>query len=457
MRPAFLAVMTVVVASACGCGDPPSSSVAALGTVTPRRSVVWLDAQGLDEDAALELQRIGVDQLVVRRGSVSLGTGAPVLRLLAEPPVAGTLPVAVALVVEVQGRELDPATAGVMWKGLKAELGDTIPPELILDLPRVPERMAEFISHLTRESGLPVVPLLTPDQLEGDAAQAAVRASGMCIVGAAGTVEQLRPGAEASTQPLQMQLAPLADLGARVRVGIALRPHSEPALDSWGEDLNLLCEEGATTVSTSSSLDRTFNFDRAMEWSGRQWNQGERLAVRWVDAARLDVSLLEASRLVLPEVVGWDLIALPPTPQALGMGREALLGYLQGHGPEPDIEVTADWRRRSLRIKMSNRGPFSTAVSTYGNWVEVAVDSGVLKARDPGSFDRIVLGSRRSGEFKRVGTGAPDAVRFLETYIGPGEEVATGTIGLPSTGARPRITWQLVLTTGEELSGIAVQ
>ena len=51
---------------------------------------------------------------------------------------------------------------------------------------------------------------------------------------------------------------------------------------------------------------------RPVEWSGRTWEGGDQIAVSWWDCARLHASLAEIDRLVLPEVVGWDLVPLPP-------------------------------------------------------------------------------------------------------------------------------------------------
>ena len=41
-------------------------------------------------------------------------------------------------------------------------------------------------------------------------------------------------------------------------------------------------------MSTTSTLDRTFRFENPASWSGRNWKKGDSVAVRWIDAARLN-------------------------------------------------------------------------------------------------------------------------------------------------------------------------
>ena len=53
----------------------------------PRRLVVWLGAEGLDAETAERMRAAGVDEVVVRRGSMNLAGRAPVLRFNPMPPV----------------------------------------------------------------------------------------------------------------------------------------------------------------------------------------------------------------------------------------------------------------------------------------------------------------------------------------------------------------------------------
>ncbi len=47
----------------------------------PRRLVVWLENGGLDADTSVLLQAAGVDEIVLRRGSLDLAGQAPLLRI----------------------------------------------------------------------------------------------------------------------------------------------------------------------------------------------------------------------------------------------------------------------------------------------------------------------------------------------------------------------------------------
>jgi hypothetical protein len=200
-------------------------------------------------------------------------------------------------------------------------------------------------------------------------------------------------------------------------------------------------------------LDRTFVFKRELTWSGHRWQPGDRLAIRWMDAARLDQALQEAHRMVLPEVAGWDLLPLPGESAHLGLSREALLRYLNGEGPAPEVDVSVERDGRSLRVTLENNGPFQTAVSSFGNWVQVSVDAGRLVAEDPGDFDHVSVGSVRGGRWQQGGVDAVDAVRFNEIYLAPGERLRSGVVRVPTSRAEVDVRWHLVLSDGTEVGG----
>jgi len=448
------AALCLALAAGCGGGSAPSGYPGAPPLV--RRTVVWLGETGIDEASSLSLRRLGVDLLVVDRGRVSLAHGMPVLRLKPAPPVEGGLPVAVALRLDEIRPDLDPEAADALWRTLITELGGRPPAELLLDLPEVPPGMSEFVARLVQVATVAVLPVVTAEQAGREDVAAVLEAAGRCVVLTFGNLELMRPGATISDLPLDEQLQLLAARGVRVRIGVVLRPQTDPAVSGWGDDLNPLTDQKLTQVSTSSSLDRTFVFRRDAEWSGRSWASGSSVAVRWMDAARLHRALWQATHLLVPEVEGWDLVTLPPPAPALGISREALERYLSGAGPAPALRVEVRRSGRSLRVVAVNAGPFSSAVSAYGNWVEVAVDSGQLVAEKRGDFDRILLGSRRQGKWHTAEGGAVDAVRLAETFVGAGEEIVSGEVRLPSSRSTVEIRWHLLLTTGESVSGLVV-
>ncbi len=446
------AALLLGVAAGCGGGDQPNpyNEVAP----TPRRLVMWLDDGGVDLETAEALVQVGVDEVVQRRGVIDVAGPTPVLRLDRAGAVQGPMPVGMALEVRGARPGIDEAMADAVWRGIESQLEGGIPAELILDLPRLAEGLDLFVAHLADVSGLAVTPLLTFEQLQGGMGVAVARAARTCLVPAFGTDEtDLRGIGELGSLPLEKKLAPLVGSGVRVRLGIVLRPRTEPAVDGPGEDIDPLTEGIAAEVSTASTLDRTFVFGREMTWSGRTWQAGDRVAVRWMDAARLDQALQEIHRLVLPEVAGWDLLPLPAAAAHLGMSREALLRYFGGEGPAPAVEVAVERNGRSLRVTLENQSPFQTAVSSFGNWVQVAVDAGRLVADDPGDFDHVDLGSVRGGRWQQGGVDAVDAVRFTEIYLAPGERLRSGIVRLPSNQTAASVSWHLVLSDGTEVSG----
>ncbi len=418
------------------------------------KSVLWLGGATLDADWANRFEEAGIDEIVVDLGTISLGGRAPVVRLRARPVLPRVPRSAVLLHVRDPRSEQLPESAPAVWQALRSSLADTIDPvEVLLDLPEVPEGLDAFVSALATAAARPVVPVLTVDQIATDPVRRVVQAAGGAVVLAFGSLGALRPGVRPSNLPLAEQLAPLAGLGIRPRVGVVVRPTSVPPLAGWGQDLDRLTENSVAEVSTSSKLDRTFRFRSRVSWSGREWAAGQSVAVGWTDAARLDAALREVCNLPVPEPGGWDLVSLPPGGEALGMGREALLAYLEGRGPGPGPRAVVDRSRRNLRVGLDNPTRFAGAVSSYGTWLEASVEEGTLVVEDRGGFDRVLLGSRRSGRWKDVVSGPGDAVRFFETYLAPGEIVRPGRVRLPSSRSRAVVRWQVQLTTGKTLTG----
>jgi hypothetical protein len=415
---------------------------------------VWLGDEGLDESVAERLQRVGVDRVVVRRGSVDLAGQAPILRVNSVGEVGGAIPVGIALEVRGVRPGLDLAAAEAVWRAVEAELGRITPAELILDLPNLAEGLDLFITHLAEVSGLPVVPVLGFEQLQSEEGRRVAQAARSCVVPAFGTDgADLRGIGELDPLPLNKKLEPLVGSGVRVRFAIVLRPRTEPPLAGPGENLNSLTEGQATTVSTSSTLDRTFVFEKELEWSGQSWKAGDSLAIRWMDASKLNAALREIHSVVLPEIGGWDLVPLPAEAEELGLGREGLLRYLGGEGPEPRVEVGVERSGRTLRISLDNQSRFSSALSSFGNWVEVAVDAGRLVADDPGTFDYVALGSVRGGGWRQGGVDAVDAVRFTEVLLAGGEQLTSGQLRLPTSRSKVTVRWQIVLSDGREITG----
>jgi hypothetical protein len=299
------------------------------------------------------------------------------------------------------------------------------------------------------------MPILTPSQLGTAEGRAVAATAHGCIVPVFGTdVGALRGIAESTNQPLDVKLAAIADLGVRVRVAVSLRPQSEPVDVGWGEDVDPLTEEENAEMKRTSVLDRSFVVRRPLTWGGRPWTTGTTVAVRWVDTARLRSYLAESERLILPEVAGWDLVELPPAGANLGLDREELLRFFAGEGPEPAVDVRLRHSGRSLTVELTNPSLFRSAITGVGNWLQIELASGSLVASSRGSFDRIILGSVADGEWRQDPSGGPDAVRFVETYVAPGESLTTGAIRLPSDRSQVRVHWHIQLSDGSAVEGV---
>ena len=75
-------------------------------------------------------------------------------------------------------------------------------------------------------------------------------------------------------------------------------------------------------------------------------------------------------------------------------------------------------------------------------------------ASSRGGFDRVILGSMERGEWRPNPTGGPNAVRFVETYVAPGEELKTGAVRLPRTSSKVLVKWQIQLSDGSSVTGV---
>jgi hypothetical protein len=429
MKRALSAAVFAALILGCGGGGPSFQEVAP----TPRRLVVWLGSEGLDLETAERMRTAGVDEVVVRRGSMNLAGRAPVLRFSPMPPVEGAIPVGIALEVQGVREDLDRAAAEAVWRAIDAELNGSVPAEVILDVPRLTERLDEFVTALTEVSGVSVVPLLSFEQIQHEAGLRTAAGARICVLPAFGTDgADLRGIGELDPLPLWKKLEPLAGSGLRVRLAVVLTPRTEPAFEGSGDDLNPLTD--VATMSTTSTLDRTFTFERTASWSGRSWQKSDSV-----------------------EVAGWDLVALPPEDRSLGLGRETLLRYLEGEGPAPDVEVDVQRDGRSVRVSVANPGPFVTAVSNHGNWVQVSVDEGWLQARDRGSFDALRLGNAKGSDWREGDLDRFNGVRFTEVYLGPNERVSSGAVRLPSSRSKIAVHWNLTLSDGSAVTGEIVR
>lgn len=413
---------------------------------------MWV-SDGVDEDVARKLKRAGTGLLVVRRGYVDLTTGSPVIKVDRAPVIAGDIPVSAALRIESGSVELTPAAATALWQGLAPVVGDTTA-EIIVDVPTLSPGMPEFVKTLDEVSGLPVVPILTVAQIRTNMGAELAKAAGTIIVplfGPGGV--GLRGAGDAANESVSDRLQTLVGTGVRVRAGIVLTPITDPRLSQWGESLDVLCEGGQVEIKTDSRLDRAFVFRKPTVWSGRKWATGDRLEARWIDASRLHTALREVSAVVLPEIVGWDLVTLPPAEGALGIDRRTLIAYLEGQGPAPNLDVGLRRQGRSLRVTVENTTPFSSVVSSGSNWFEVSLVSGYLVAEDAGKFDRIEVGNRTGDLWKSGISSGINAVRFSETFIGADESLTSGVIRLPSSRSRVMVRWSVTLSDGTVISG----
>lgn len=440
------AVLLIVLASACG-GSQLSSGV--VNRKVGRTLALWVRSDFKRDDAE-RLRNVGFNQIVVYRGMIDISVGAPVLRLVTGPDLGPGFIQTPVLGLKMGGRQPKAQDAELVWGALKGAWGSNSA-GIILDIREAPEGLGNFCKKLKEVSGVPVVPLLSLDQLsQKEARRVAIEAGEIVLplYGSAGP--GFRSSPRRRTLSLRKALEPIAASKVRVRVGIGLEPLMDPEFNSWGGDPDLLIN-GLAELVEPKHLDRAFVFRDVCSWGGRKWARGDRLEARWMDASRLARAFRESDRLILPEVSGWDLFGFPPQGKVMGLSRQALLAFMVGRGPNPEISVVPERRGKSMIIRVINQSPFASAVSRQGHWLEVSIPKGSLVVRSRGSFDAVVLGSRRSGKWTPGMSDGVDAVRFFEDYIGPGEELKTGTILLPSTHTQVQTDLRFLLSDGHEI------
>jgi hypothetical protein len=436
---------------ACSGGAPPVTDAPEGSSPQLRQLVAWID-QPVDEELAIRMAGIGVDRVVVRRGRIDVRSGSPVLRMSAASRVPDTMDIGHWYFVTADETALSDEIGAIVWHTIASSL-ERLPSEVLLEFSTVPAGAGDFIRRLADQSGIPVILVIPTSQLKNpQVVEAARKADGAVVPVAGASDADLRGLSEDRSEPLSERLVALGLNGVPIRAAIGLRSFTSPTLSTWGEDLNLLTETGLGEVSTVTDLDRKFTVQRALDWSGLELKAGDVVEVRWMDAARLDATLREVDRLKVPNVTGWDLLPFPPPgDEALGISREALFSYFEGHGPAPELIAEVRRSGRTLRVTLTNESPFGTAVSAFGNQLEVRIGSGQLVATDRGEFDRVALGTVNQGEWKSAVGGDVNAVRFLENYIGPGESIVSGAVRLPDWRTSYVVQWRVVLSTGEEV------
>ncbi len=437
-----------------GCGRGSSRTGSSIETL-PRKIVVWIDQEGADQMTVTELKKAGVDELVVPWGAVELGADVPLVRAEAPPSVGDGLPTAALLTLLPSGDRVDPDSADAVWQTLIRGFSTTSAPvEILAEIPHTAKDLPRLMARLAEVSGLPVVPVLAPSQLGNPIAIEAARQAGSCVVVALGQVNLWRKGSDAVLGPLRDAFVPLAAAGVKVRTGIVISPESDPKIDGWPDTINPLTEPETAEILPDSTLGRSFRMLHPVEWSGREWSAGQTISLAWTDAAELDAALGEASRLTMPVCAGWDLLWLPPEgDSSLGLGQSTLLAYLGGDGPEPRLSITTQRSGNVLRLTVENRSAFGSAVSRFGNWVEVDGGDRALVAEDRGDFDGIVVGTKTGGRFQRTSEGSVTAVHLLENFIAPGESLRSGRIRLGARNAKVTIRWHIQLSDGREVTG----
>jgi hypothetical protein len=172
-----------------------------------------------------------------------------------------------------------------------------------------------------------------------------------------------------------------------------------------------------------------------------------------MDTARYDRDLGLLMRPVRMGFRGWDTVGLPAPEPALGMSREALVDYLRGGGPAPRPVIETSWVGNTLAFTFVNATPHGSAVSSTGNFLELAVTSGQVADVQIGEFNGIEFGRIERGALRATVLREASVLRFYLTHMAPSSRVGGATISFGGRPAVPAARWSVRLGDGRDVSG----
>jgi hypothetical protein len=237
------------------------------------------------------------------------------------------------------------------------------------------------------------------------------------------------------------------------RAAIVVVARAAPPPGAAGASLAQIASPEASSYRPSERGD-AFLLRHDVDWGGAHVAAGQTITVDAVETVRYHRDLRWLLCPLRPSLLGWDTVGLPAAEPALGMSREALLEYLQGGMPYPVPRVGAEpITGTGLRVTVANPTAQASALSTVGNWVEVAfVGTEPLDAQ-LGDFAGIEYGKRVAGNWRRTAARDATSCRFFMTYLGPRGHIASGLLAFISRPHDVRVRWGLRLGDGTDVVG----
>ncbi len=199
-----------------------------------------------------------------------------------------------------------------------------------------------------------------------------------------------------------MRLAALKDLGIRVRVAAALRPKTEPDVGGWAEDVDPLTDETVAEIKRTSTLDRSFLTRSPLTWGGAPSESASDhrggLGGCGADSASFSPKATAPSCPRSKAGIWFRCRRWGPTSVSIGTSSSAISVE---EGPAPDHRCRYPAQRAGPdRSNVVNSSVFRSAITGFGNWVQIELLAGSLVATSRGDFDRVILGSMERGEWR---------------------------------------------------------
>lgn len=250
----------------------------------------------------------------------------------------------------------------------------------------------------------------------------------------------------------ERSLDELADRGVRFRVAVVTGYRVDPRPVSAELQLAQLAQREVATFRPGSR-GNTFTLVRSVTWGGRSFQAGDSLVVEGLETARYHRGMAGILRRVRPGLLGWDTVGLPAPAPTIGMNREAFLEYFRGALPVAVPEVEAEAAGTGIRISVRNPTPFSSALATTGNYLEVRFAGAQIRDVQPGRFSGVEYGRYERGRWQATAAREATAVRFFMTLFGPKSEHTGAGVQFFSRPRELRVGWRIRDPDGRERSG----
>lgn len=415
----------------------------ATGAARELEQRVWVHGP-VDASIVTALRAGGITGAVVEVGRGAIGDGTAAFTLQSFADMAPLAPMTISIAVDVTGKGDASGDAAAFWTQLQPA-AKLLPSQgsLILAARTLWPGLPRFATELAAASHVRVEVMAPAEQLAK-----ALPPEGWPGLGVVAVALGTPPAAGFPATTTDDDLAAidaLDALGIEYRVAVVVQPLLRPEPGDDPVDLMPLASPSRAAFRRGDHSD-FFELRGALSWGGRMLSGGTRVEVEATNAARYNRDLGFLLRPVREGLTGWDVVSLPPPAPAVGMSRQAFLGYLRGNGPYPTAQLQIRWLSTGrLEVALRNPSPFSGTFATTSNWVEVRFSGNEVLDAQLGDFAGLEYGVSGARGWRRVNAAREaNAVRLHYTYLGPDAMISGATLSFVSRLRSVQARWAVV-------------